>query len=432
MRRSSLRCWFRSDPSRETRWASSWLLCVAVVLCGLFATGCGVHTGGSEVAYLRGDQLWVSQSDGSGARMLASGGIVSFAWSPDHHSIVYRVAVGADAHGIADATGNMFVISINGGYPLQISPDNAGVALGDPSWDANGNRVLYREANLGSLDAPLFIVSQTDQPLGIARKIVANAATIPVLAADGQHVAVIDASGQVLVGSPGGAATVEGNGALHVLPQSGHPGRVWWQPKHDAVLYAVASTNGVSLMLHANGGATRTVASVGQLLDAAFSPDGTLLLVRTPTEFEVWSTKGDATPMFSWSESDPYALPWWSPDGKLIVVERDGNLVRVNVASHAVNALLSEAQTPPRTELPQFWHVAAGDPFSPDGGSIVFAAVGGATWQGKKLGGTDGGIFTVTLGSGTAGVPMRIADSRGSAPSSGYGDPATEFLAGDS
>jgi hypothetical protein len=433
VRHGPARRWSRTDTSHEMRGSSCRLLWVAAVLCALLVSGCGVHTGGSEVAYLRGDQLWVALSDGSDARMLASGGIVSFAWSPDHHSLVYRVAPGAHAAGSADAPGAIYAMSINGGYPLQITPDDVSVAFGDPVWDADGNRVLYREANVGSPDAPLVIVSQTDQPLGLARRIVANAASASILAlsADGQQVAEIDGSGNVLVGSPGGQASADGTGALRVLPQTGRPGRVWWQPKHTAVLYAVTSTGGVALTLHVIGGATRTIASVNELLDASFSPDGTRLLVRTPSEFEVWSVAGGSSPLFKWPESDPYALPWWSPDGRLIVVAREGGLARVNVATHAIETLLSEQQAPPRTEQPQFWRVAVGSPFSPDGGSIVFAAAGGATWQGKTLDGTGAGLFTVTLTRDAAGVPLRIADSMGSAPSWGYSDPATEFLVGE-
>ncbi len=385
--REALRSGFFGFVARGRRKSLSLVACAAAILGALFAAGCSVHTGGSEVAYLRNGQLWVVQSDGTDPRMLASGGIVSFAWSPDHHSLAYRTVKSGTESG-ADAVGGIFAISVNGGYPLQITPDDAGVALGDPSWDADGNRVLYREANLGSLNAPLFIVSQTDQPLGLARKVVANAVSVPALSADGQQVAVIDAAGNVLVGSPGGAASVVGTGALTTLPGTGRVGRVLWQPQHDAVLYAEAASDGVKLELHANGGATRTIASVNALLDASFSPDGTLLLVRTPTEFALWNTKGDASPLFTWAESDAYALPWWSPNGRMLVVEDSGGVVRVDVQTHKVDTLLSEAEIAPPTEQPLGWRVAVGSPFSPDGTALVFSSEGGATWHGGKLSGS--------------------------------------------
>src|SRR5260370_40842827 len=266
---------FRGRPAlRLRRLPSSGVLAVALVLA---VGSCAARRGGRERALRRGGQLWAVQGDGSDARMLAGNSIAGFAWAPDHHSLVFRTANGAAGNGPApDAVGSIQAISINGGATLQLSPDDAGVALSDAWWDADGNRVLYREANLGAPDALLYIVSQTDQPLGLARKVVADAAAIPALAPDGQRVAVLDAAGEVLLGSPGGTATtVEARGALTTLPQTGRPPRGLWQPRHDARLYAVAASGGVTLGLRTIGGAAHTIAPLSALRGAAFSPDGT-------------------------------------------------------------------------------------------------------------------------------------------------------------
>src|SRR5262245_59069241 len=237
---------------------SSRMLLRPLVPCLAFVTylllslaGCGVQSAGSVLAFLRGGQLWVVHNDGSGTRMLASGGIVGFAWSPDHHSLVFRTAKSgassAETGVSADAAGTLQAISINGGFPLQISPDNAGVMLSDAWWDAGGNRVLYRQATL-------YVVSQTDQPVGLARKLVVNNGGIPALAPDGQRVAVIDAAGNVQIGKPGGDGTTIASGALRALPGSNQPVRLLWQPQHDAVVYATAAPGGgVALVLKENG-----------------------------------------------------------------------------------------------------------------------------------------------------------------------------------
>ena len=44
----------------------------------------------------------------------------------------------------------------------------------------------------------LFVVSQSDQPVGIASKPVLDAASLPVLSSDGHQVAVLDTAGDLL------------------------------------------------------------------------------------------------------------------------------------------------------------------------------------------------------------------------------------------
>ena len=90
----------KKDPLAEPRRPRaaermSVLGVLALVGCLLLLTlaGCGItiHPGGDEIAFLRGGNLWGLQPDGSNARALATGGIVSIAWSPDHHQVLYRV-----------------------------------------------------------------------------------------------------------------------------------------------------------------------------------------------------------------------------------------------------------------------------------------------------------------------------------------------------
>jgi hypothetical protein len=420
---------------RLRRLPQAGVLAVALVLA---VTSCAVHTGGSELAFLRGGQLWAVQGDGSNARLLAGNSIVGFAWAPDHHSLVFRTANGATGNGPApDAVGSIQAISINGGTTLQLSPDDAGVALSDAWWDADGNRVLYREANLGTPDAPLYIVSQTDQPLGLAHKVVADAAAIPALAPDGQRVALLDAAGEVLLGTPGATATtVEATGALTTLPQTGRPARVLWQPRRDALLYSVAASGGVTLVLRTIGGAAHTVATLSALLDTGFSPDGTWVLARTPTDFELWSAAGAAAPAFTWPESDPVALPYWSPDGKLLLVRDAAGLQLVNVAARRVQSLLTLPQGGTAAgagAAPRFWRPATDDPWAPDGASVVFVGHAGATWSGKPLPATSGagpGLYVASVSAAAVGAPALVDGGADAQPGWSYADPATVYLVG--
>src|SRR5579859_3805961 len=79
--------WAVIRPRHEARLASGTLVVAA----------CAFHGGGETIAFLRGGELWSINPDGSGAAWLAGGGVVGFAWSPDHHQVVFRSGNGAFA-----------------------------------------------------------------------------------------------------------------------------------------------------------------------------------------------------------------------------------------------------------------------------------------------------------------------------------------------
>jgi len=260
---------------------------------------------------------------------------------------------------------------------------------------------------------------------------------MPALSPDGKRVAVVNAVGDLLLGSVGEQGTTIAHGAALILPPAGRPARVLWQPRHDALLYdAVGSDGAVALMLlPASGGTARRVTAVPALLDAAFSPDGALLLVRTPDAFELWGTAPGAGRLFQWPESDPYALPWWSPDGKTLLIQEATGIQRVDVVGKAVDALLrlpAGGQTA-TLQAPSLWSPATAEPWSPDGGSIVFAAPAGATWRGAALDkpkGSATGLYVASVGADSAGSPRLLDSGDDRAPAWGFADPATVFLIG--
>lgn len=207
-----------------------------------------------------------------------------------------------------------------------------------------------------------------------------------------------------------------------------------WQPHHDALLYATAVSDGVAVLLKGFGGDTRTLLTVSHLLDAAFSPDGSRLLVRTPQEFSLWSVAQPNAPLFSWPEADPAAVAFWSPDGHNLLVENASGSQLVRPAARSVTPLLAYASeaNPHTAQPPLLWHPATGSPWSADGTRIVFVAASGDTWHGSGLPRPSGGatgLYVGTInGDGTPGAARLIDPQGDAAPSWSYADPSTTFL----
>ncbi|MGH2517057.1 MAG: hypothetical protein ACRDHP_15515, partial [Ktedonobacterales bacterium] len=269
---------------------------------------------------------------------------------------------------------------------------------------------------------------------GIARKLVFDAATLPVLSPDGQRVAVIDSAGNLRLGAPNTLGAVLTSGALSTLPGANRPARVLWQPHANALLYdAPAQSGGVALILRDLNGSSRTLATVPALLDAAFSPDGTLLLVRTPSEFQVYRVQNPGAPRFTWPESDPLALPWWSPDSHTILVQDSTGWQQVNITSATVHPVLVYSQPGAAAALgaDTAWHPAATSPYSPDGSQVVFAAPSGSAWRGAQLtqpNKSSVGLYVASYQNDNPAQPALIDSGADYAPGWSYLDPSTAFL----
>jgi dipeptidyl aminopeptidase/acylaminoacyl peptidase len=211
------------------------------------------------------------------------------------------------------------------------------------------------------------------------------------------------------------------------------PARVLWQPGHDALLYALAAPTGVTLDLRSLSGSVREVVTLPAVLDYAFAPDGSLLLVREPTRFSLWSVSQPGQPLWTWPETDPLALPSWSPDGHQVLVQNGAGLQLADLRTKTVHALLtyeqSQMQAPPDAQTD--WHPAAGSPWATDGHALVFAAATGASWQGRPLPpphGATSGLYVVSITSGTVGRPVLVDSGDDRAPSWSFLDPSTAFL----
>lgn len=428
----------RPLSTKRLRIGLAAVVALAALIVAMALVGRGLGSGSEEIAFTRDGRLLTVRSDGSATRQIAAANVAGFAWSPDHHSLVFRVATGRSGQTQArasDAPGAIEAASINGGFPLQISPNSPSFLFSDAWWDAQGNRVLYRETSQSAPDSPLYVVSQTDQPAGIARKIVTNAAGMPALSADGQRVAVVDAIGDVIVGAPGDAGSAVAHGALTSLA-TGRPARLLWRPGHDEVLYdAAGAGSAVSLMLvGSHGGGARRLAAVPDLVDDAFSPDGTWLLTRTSRQFALYRVDGPDTPQLTWPDADPTALPWWSPDARTLLIADSGGWQRVGVTAKTVAPLLQgNAPSSPAAGPQRYWTPATDNPWSPDGRSIAFVARSSDRWLGKALPTSQNaaeGLYVADVGPRNASPARLVASGSADRVAWGFADPSTVFLVG--
>jgi hypothetical protein len=433
---------FFSRMSGAPRCAGAWR--AALVLLSLLPAwllgGCVLHPGAEEIAFLRGGRLWLVNADGTGLLRAGGGGVVSFAWSPDHHQLVFRTASESalvPAGSLTpDAPGSLSVVGVDGGAALVITPEIAGLSRSDAWWNGSGNRLLYREGFAPAPSQPpaivVYIVSQADQPSGVARKSLPDGASLPALSEDGQQVAWIDPTAAVRVATPGSStSTLVASGALLRLAAGTRPARVLWQPRHAALLYAIAGAGGAEqLTLTTLAGHTATVASVPGLLDAGFTPDGSRLLTRTVAGFQVWGLSGNTPPEFMWPETDARALAWWSPSGRMLLVRDAHGLALVDVRAHRVTQLLvapaASTATPPAS-----WVPLTASPWSADGTRFVFADSGVGMWRGQALP-TNGGVGGVYVASAShpERAPVLIDTGSDAWPSWSALDASASLLAG--
>jgi hypothetical protein len=398
--------------------------------------GCAYHPGGDALAFLRNGALYTIQPDGANHHQIANGDIVSYSWSPSRQQLVYRAASPFPSNrgqspleNTPDLSGTLSVVSVNGGSTLPITPDAASLVRSDAWWNADGNRLLYAERfpTTDGLDsATEYVVSQADQPVGIASKSISDAASAPALSADGAQVARINAQGDLLLGAPGTSGKSVASGVLRQLPDTSRVGRILWRPRTNDLLYETAAeNNAVQLMLLSGSGATRSLGTVTGMLDACFSPDGEWLLVRTTERFIVWDVRSPGSVRYDWANSDQTAIPYWSPASKRLLIFDAAGATLVDLDRKVTTRVLSYAQPyQARQDMPH-WRPAPGSPWSPNGVSVAFIAAAGDSWNGGRL---TAGLYIASVGASGVGNARLIDSWADEAPLWSYLDPSASFL----
>jgi hypothetical protein len=377
-------------PHHQTRdCARVWLVgLLLLVACGLGACGAG-QNGGDALAFIRGGALYRMQPDGSGRFRVTPGQAIGFAWSPDHHQLVARYAAVTNvpaAHTaypgvVPDVAAALGVVSIDGGNIIPITRPTTIPVRGDPWWDANGNRLFYRE-RVG--DTIQWILSQSDQPNGIARKAIANSAITanaptgtlwPTSAPDASQIAYIsDAGDLVLVTAGGGGKTLQ-HGVARQLA-GGAVARPLWQPHHSAILYTTSDGNGNVLWLtDLAGHAARLL--TGTFDNVAWSPDGAHILLHTGGNWGIYTAGGTAVMM--WGDNGAGAVAWWSPDGRHVLARSATHLTLVTLAGAVVTPLATFTAAASGDTEPGAYPLT-GSPWSADSGRIALVT-GAAHWH---------------------------------------------------
>jgi hypothetical protein len=378
-------------------WHWLWVLPFS---CALMACGT-VQPGSQEIAFIRGNALWTIASNGSRpVQIVNSRTVLSFTWAPDHTQLVYRglnpqAAVAASA---LLTPANLFVVGIDGGVPLQITPQRTEWAYTQPWWSTDGSRLLYEEQFAAGDMPPTWWIAQPDQPAGIARKAFVAGVGLPALAPDGHSVAMITARGMVAVITPAGRARVIARGAaLALAPGPAAPARAIWRPGHQQVLYPVAMPDdSLTLMLVDMQGNTRPITTVSGLRGYAWSPNGRLLLLWTSAGFQVVSADGQ--PQLSWGMPFP-AIAYWSPDSRYVLSESASSLILADLQRRHVTLLLQDGAQHIPADLEQILQAAGGSPWAPDGTAFIMVTHGGR-WDGQHLpirNAPGDGLYLVTL-----------------------------------
>ena len=431
------------------------LLILLTLLLPLLASCASGHTGGNEIAFLRDGHLWTIDPNGTNAFALVNDAlpVLSYSWSPSHHILVYRQIDPTFAKTAAgkhiesnpltmepgDLPSGINTIGINGGTPIPTMFSSANISYSNPFWNANGHHVIYRQDALptDSPDAALWLVSQDDQPGGIATQTLPRSYSIPSIA-DGTNTTIENYTHGAFTTTLAGTkqhTLIQGNLPGHPLPATLE--RLLWQPAHQqpALLYAITSSssiaNMVQLRIRSPSGQTTTLATC-QCTQFAWSPDGNAVLYSTGTNYTILDLLHKTSVQFN-GEAD--SIPYWSPDSHFLLLDSLHTLSLISVTTGQKQRLLSDAAGASQAEavtLPgvdALLHPIPNTIWASDSTRFLFLTRGRTLWQGRSLSSKSGlYIVTITDKGQIQGQPALVDRGNDSQGGWGYENPNTSFL----
>lgn len=410
--------------------------------------------GNEEIAFVRNGNLWTINPNGANAfeAVVQNTPILGYGLSPNHQIFVFRTLdssfakTSAGTHlavnpltGLAgDVPAGLNTVGIDGGTPIPIILSTPQLARSNAWWSPSGTRLLYREGAAPTPGSPAlvtWIVSQNDQPEGIARKTLPDSFSIPSINTTSSLTIGNSVQGIFTTTLAGTDLTFVQRGALpgHPLPASLE--RVLWQPAHEkpAVLYALMpqSQGMVTLVLRTAGGQTRILANC-HCFQFTWSPDGDQVLYSTPQGYTILNIQRGTSFAFA---AEHGAVPYWSPDSQVLLLDGLHTLTLARVADRQTRVLLSDGQAPVTTDAPlpdlaAFLQPVANSLWNIDGHRFVVITRGRTRWLGNRLNAGDG-LYTISLNAQDEpqGQPF-LVDQNGqdSQPGWSYEDSNTSFL----
>jgi Tol biopolymer transport system component len=240
-----------------------------------------------RIAYSLGDDVWVANANGMGARRLTRRRGPEFdpSWSPDGRRIAYRDS----RHGI-NRNDEIYVINADGTHARNLtrSPYNEW----SPSWSSDGELIAFYSAEL-------YVM----RPDGTrARPITRVEGEYPSWSADGQRIAFMSAQPGARGGDPNYdvfVANRDGSGLRQLTDWPGEDGWPAWSPDGSSI--AFSTTHGPDgrgryrlYVMDADGSHKRLITRGVSGGFPVWSPDGNAIMF-SDDEDHLWVARPDGS-----------------------------------------------------------------------------------------------------------------------------------------
>src|SRR5579859_2550906 len=440
------------------------LVLFLLLLAGFLVSCSPGHLGSNVIAFLRDGHLWTIDPNGANAfdTVAQDTAVIGYAWSPNHQLLAFRTldsnfARTAEAQHIAsnpitgqvgDLATSINTIGVDGGSPIPVQFSSSDVRFSQPIWNTTGTRLLYRQTPKTPPSNPEsvpWLVSQNDQPAGIAIKELPGSYAIPSLSYVAQQQMALGDSDKGVFSS-----TLDGKTVHYLLhtPLPDHPlpatlERLLWQPAHQDVhfLYAVpapsqTTTNTgpltVQLLLGTLDG-QNTILTTCTCTQFAWSPDGNSIIYSTGSNYTIFRLADHATFTITGVNG---SVPYWSPDSQFLLLDGLHTLVLVQIVTKQQTLLLNDGATsenytteenlPTTSALLQ---PVANSIWAADSRHFLFMTRNRLLWQNTALQ-PGKGLYTAAVdNNGHPQDPPAVVDTgNDSQPGWTYQDANTSFL----